>query len=247
MNSDLNYQVIELGINNRPVLQTIGLNNLMGIELCMQLVIDKPLARGLITQIARHYLTLAEQPSLFNDPWIDYVFKENTTLCLLPFVLLKEEDICHIIVPDLNGLYPWQLGCQPPFHEQVDEQLVINNLLVAIKAHYLSHLMLDVATNVYKQIGFSIDCMQNMPLEEIPDYLAEYNLDMYIILTLCFNETMDQINQTIVSACQSISVNLEALSHPLEKAKEMASQIYDPLLSEKYVRMIMRTFHRLTE
>lgn len=247
MNNDLNYQVIELNINDCPVLQTIGLSKVIGVELCIHLVISKPLARGLISQIAQYYRILVDQPSLFNDPWIQYVLKENNILYLIPFVLLKDEGICYIIVPDLEGLYPWQLGCKLPFNKQVDEKLMLTNFLIAIKAAYLSYLIKNVATKVYEQIGLFIDLKKDILLEEIPDYLAENNLDMYIVLTLCFNETMPQINQAILSSCQSITLNLMNLPNPVEKASEIALQLYDPIVTKKYISMIMRTFHKLTE
>lgn len=247
MNNNLNYQVIELIINGYPALQTIGLYHLIGIEFSIQLVIDKPLARGLITQISKHYLTLIDQPSLLNDPWITYVFQENNTLSLLPFVLLKEDEICYIIVPDLDGLYPWEMDCKAPFNHQVNESLMIGNLLATIKAYYLSHLIRDVAPKVYEQIGLNITLEPDMPIEDIPDFLAEYNLDMYIVLMLCFNETIPQINELILSSCQSISLDLMDLSNPLTKAFDIASEIYDPIGADKYITIIMRTFHRLTE
>ncbi|MBP3886566.1 MAG: hypothetical protein J6F30_02760 [Cellulosilyticum sp.] len=247
MNSDLNYQVLELNMNGSPALHTIGLADLIGVEFCMQLVIDKPLARGLITQIVKHYMPLVDQPSLFNDPWIQYVFKENHTLALLPFVLLKEEHVCHIIIPDEKGLYPWQIGCQQTFIHQVDEPLMIHNLLIAIKSCYLTQLMLEVATNVYQQIGFDIHLEDTMPLEDIPDDLADKNLDMYIVLTLCFNKTMPELNDMILSSCHSIALNIMTLPNPLAKAHEIASRIYQPLLVEKYITLIMQTFQKLNE
>ena len=246
MNNHFDYQVIECHLNHHPVLQTIGLYDLMGIELCMHLVISKPLARGLMTQIINHYLTLVDHPSLFNDPWIHYVFEENRTLCLISFVLLKEDDICYIIIPDSAGLYPWQFGCEELFKKQVSETLIISNLLAAIKAAYLTRLMYAVAIKVYANIGFSID-LDHMPLEDIPDFLAEKNLDMYIVLTLCFNKSMPQINQHILEACHSIPMDITHLNHPLTIASQIVSRIYNASLEDQFTLTVMHTFYKLNK
>ncbi len=244
MDSDFNYQVIELTVNGCPTLQTIGLYDIIGVDFCMQLVIDKALARGLITQIVKHYLPLIDQPTLFSDPWIHYIFKENHTLCLLPFVLLRENDFCHIILPDLDGLYPWHTDCKSPFNEQVDESLMVNNMLIAIKALYLTRLIIGVSQSVYRNLGFNIN-LDSIPLEELPDYLAEVNLDLYIVLNLCFAQIMPDLNQFIIFSCQSLCIDLMNLSSPLTTAHEITQLIYDSTLVEKYAALIVHNFYKL--
>ena len=247
MNNQLNYKIIELHLNNQRFLQTLGLYDLLGVELRMQPVINDALTRGMISQIARHLLTLSTAPSLFNDPWIQYIFKENKDLCLLPFVLLESEDICHIIVPDSNGYYPWQVGCHTSFITQVDEALLLSNMLALIKSFFLTHLILDVSLAVYAQIGMPINIDCTTSLGELPDYLASLNLDMFIALTLSFNQTMPKVNHFVMTACQSIPLILTAMSDPIALATDIALKIYSPAIKEQYVSMIMTAFHKLTE
>ena len=247
MNHPLNYKVIEIVINGHPTFQTLGLNDLLGVELSIQPIIPEALTRGLIEQVAHHLLTISEYPSLFNDPWIQYAFRENKSLCLIPFVLLESEGICHIIIADFEGHYPWQLGCLPPFNHQVNEALLLSNLLAVIKSFFLTHLILDVALDVYMQIGISIDITSNLQMNELPDYLAQINLDMFIALTLCFNTTMPHINHFVLSACESIPLILTDMVDPISQASEIASRIYQLSMKEQYVTMIMQAFHKLTQ
>ena len=246
MNDDLNYQVIELSINNQPTLQTLGLSSLLNVELSIQSVIAQPLGMGMLSQVAHHFALLVDEPFLFNDIWIHYIFKENTHLCLLPFVLLESDGICHIILPDSNGYYPWHPHCSPLFRKQVDEDLLLSNMLAAIKSFFLTHLMLDVAENVYHQIGIELQLNPSTSLDYLSEYLADQNLDLFIILTLCFNQNMDEINHFILTSCKSIPLTLNDMPNPLHQAEDISLKIYDANLKHHYIPMVMQAFYKLT-
>lgn len=246
MNTSLSYTFIKTLSLGQEQLQTLGLVHSLGIELCMQLVIPESLTRGMIAQIATYCTHQLEHPSLFNDLWLEHAFEENHSLCLLPFCLLKNDGFVHIIVPDLDGHYPWHEQCAAPFSHQTDPSLLLVNLLGRIKASFLSHLMLDVALEVYQKIDCSFQLDDTLSLDELPDHLAGLNLDMYIALMVCFNQTISSINHYILSACESISLILTQIDDPLAKAAEIAFQIYDPTLKETYVTLTMQTFHKLT-
>ena len=247
MNNQLDYKIIELHLNNQRFLQTLGLYDLLGIELRMQPVINDALTRGMIAQIARFLPMLSNTPSLFNDPWIQHIFKENKDLCLLPFVLLESEECCHIIIPDSNGYYPWQVGCHPSFKTQVDEALLLSNMLSLIKSFFLTRLFLDVSLVVYLRIGIPIDRDYTTSIDKLPDYLADLNLDMFIVLTLSFNQTMPKLNHFVITACQSIPLVITDMPNPIIEATHIAMKIYSPTLKEYYVSMVMTAFHKLTE
>lgn len=247
MNNALDYRIIRTTINQKDTLQTLGLFPLLGIELSMQLVIPESLTRGMLAQVASFCCSRLEEPSLFNDIWLQHAFEENNTLCILPFSLLKDDATCHIVVPDLAGHYPWQEQCQSPFDAQIDDELLLSNLLGKIKSFFLSHLLLDVATDVYNQIGTPITVGQYASLEELPDDLAAVNLDMYIALTVCFNQTMSAINRFIISACEAIPLQLRQMDDPAAIAAEVAFCIYDSTLKQTYIPLIMQTFHKMTQ
>lgn len=246
MDTSLSYTIIKIYVNGHEQLQTFGLVQTLGVELCMQPVIPEALTRGMIAQIATYCSHQLEHPSLFNDFWLEHAFEENRTLCLLPFCLLKNEEELHIIVPDLNGYYPWHEACTSPFSKQANSTLLLMNLLGRTKAFFLSHLMLEVALDVYQKIDCPFELDESLTLAELPDYLAELHLDMYIALMMSFNQTISSINHYILSACESIPLVLTQLDDPTAKAAEIAFQIYDTALKDTYVALTMDTFYKLT-
>ncbi|MBE6023735.1 MAG: hypothetical protein E7231_10970 [Cellulosilyticum sp.] len=245
MYNSLDYKIVAQTFQGQPTLQTFGLQRILDVELCMQLVLSPALTRGIIAQVAEYLQNLIDAPSLFNDCWITYTFQENTTLCVIPFVLLESPHLCHIIVPDTNGHYPWQSTCQALFSAQADDTLLLSNMLTAIKSCFLEYLIVDIALEVYPKIGITIDLNLTKHPEQLSEYLADKNLDLFIVLILCLNQSMVQINEFILKACRSIPLVLTNMSDPLLKAREITSNIYTSSMKEDYIGKIMVAFYKL--
>ena len=120
-------------------------------------------------------------------------------------------------------------------------------MLSLIKSFFLTRLFLDVSLVVYLRIGIPIDRDYTTSIDKLPDYLADLNLDMFIVLTLSFNQTMPKLNHFVITACQSIPLVITDMPNPIIEATHIAMKIYSPTLKEYYVSMVMTAFHKLTE
>ena len=227
-------------------LRTQGLLQSLEVELQLELVLPEALARGIITQVAHFCAQQLEAPCLFNDIYLPDAFEPHEQICLMPFVLLENEGICHIILPDLKGYYPWQQGCDTFFKTQVDEHLLLCNFLGKIKYFFLNQLLLEVAEAVFLAIHTPIHLSQ-IPICERADYLAEQNIDLFIALTVCFNKTMSTLNDWLIKTCEPLPLDLYDLQDPCMTARALATMIYDETFTTNYTEFVLDVFEKLTK